>query len=514
MNGPATSMDWSALQARLADAVASVVAEAADASRTIRAGNAPGQDGASSLVIPVDLQVSQETGDGSFAPLAVVQRTRASRWMLWRPPGAPLTLACGEVARAEGYGVGAWSACVAHWQREQQRMRAVPTANRLGRDARVRWYGGRAFAAERRDAPWHHWPGAWFFVPTFEWRWSEDVCTLRVNVEFTPGDHPEQVVHAAVERFAQDFPDHPAGFPHRTSDSGGRGEPTPVPHAASQAEFEAMVRATTVDIAEGRYDKLVLGRVEAVQSAGGTDVASILARLAQADPAAYLYALSRDGETFLGASPERLVRVTGGVASVDCLAGTAPRGRNREDDRRLEEALLASRKNRSEHQVVLHFLRETLAGIADEIDAADTPQIRKLAHVQHLHTPVRAFLKSGVTALDVAARLHPTPAVAGRPRGAVLPVIRAREQMDRGWYAGWVGCCSDTGDGDFTVALRCALLAEDTAWLYAGAGIMADSVPADEWQETAAKMQAMREAVLADAQSLQVAGRPTRGVDV
>ncbi|MCC6415781.1 MAG: isochorismate synthase, partial [Opitutaceae bacterium] len=199
--------------------------------------------------------------------------------------------------------------------------------------------------------------------------------------------------------------------------------------------------------------------------------------------------------SFIGASPERLVRVHGGMLTTEALAGSAPRGSDSAEDERLGAALLASAKDRHEHQLVLDSIVRRLKPLGLQLELSSEPRLRKLANVQHLHTPVRAALPVGVRVLDVLAGLHPTPAVGGVPREAALAGIRQMENFPRGLYAGAIGWIDGHGNGEFFVGLRSALINGHRARLYAGAGIVAASQPEQELAETELKFMAMERAL-------------------
>ncbi len=160
-------------------------------------------------------------------------------------------------------------------------------------------------------------------------------------------------------------------------------------------------------------------------------------------------------------------------------------------------ALLASAKDRVEHDAVVRGVKADLADVAHGLETAAQPAILRLKNVLHLYTPVRAQSRAGVTALTLLARLHPTAAVAGLPRGAALAAIERWEGMDRGWYAAPIGWVDPDEEGEFVVALRSALIEGNRAVLYAGVGIVADSQSDAEWMETEWKLAPMRTAVAA-----------------
>ena len=275
--------------------------------------------------------------------------------------------------------------------------------------------------------------------------------------------------------------------------------------------WQGAVAETARQIREGRYEKVVLARQIRLRSPQPFDAAAALERLRDRYPNAFLFAVglpeaTGDEALFLGATPERLIRLEGDLLETSVLAGSIRRGATPEEDRALGESLLASAKDRHEHQVVATMLKEALASLCRRLDIAPTPSLLRLANVQHLHTPVRGVLAGGHSILDLVARLHPTPAVGGMPREGALAAIREREAMDRGWYAAPVGWVDQHGQGEFAVALRSALLHNaaprmqvpseggeggSEALLFAGCGIMGDSDPDREYAESAMKLRAM-----------------------
>jgi isochorismate synthase len=173
------------------------------------------------------------------------------------------------------------------------------------------------------------------------------------------------------------------------------------------------------------------------------------------------------------------------------LAGTAPRSGDPDEDRANAEALVASAKDREEHAIVVDAVAEVLGGLCDELSFDAEPVLEPTANVWHLATRFRGVLRDpAITALDVVAELHPTPAVCGMPELHARASIDELEGFDRGAYAGPVGWVDARGDGDWAIALRCAALDGEQATLYAGAGIVAGSEPEKELEETDRKFRA------------------------
>lgn len=251
-------------------------------------------------------------------------------------------------------------------------------------------------------------------------------------------------------------------------------------------------------VGRGRIDKVVLARRVALAAGAELDIEAALRHLVRTAPESTTFAFGRGNTTFLGATPERLVRTAGRSFETVAIAGSAARGETAEGDARQAAGLLASEKDREEHAVVVDMLRTSLRPIADSLAIADTPSVLLLRHVQHLVTPVRGTLREDAGLLDVAGRLHPTPAVGGAPRDIALALIEEHETFDRGWYAGPIGWLGADGDGEMMVALRCGLVNGSQATLFAGCGIVADSDPAREWDESRLKLRTMTAALGAD----------------
>jgi isochorismate synthase len=248
-------------------------------------------------------------------------------------------------------------------------------------------------------------------------------------------------------------------------------------------------------VGRGRLDKVVLARRVDVRSPLELDTPNALRRLAAGAPESTIFAFARSAKTFIGATPERLVRTQGRAFQSVAIAGTAPRGADPAEDERLAAALLASEKEREEHAVVADVLRSSLAPLAEDLQIAAAPAVLRLRDVQHLVTQVSGTLREEAGLLALAERLHPTPAVGGEPLEPALELIAEHEGFERGWYAGPVGWLGVDGDGELMVALRCGLVDGRAATLFAGCGIVADSDPAREWAESLLKLRPVASAL-------------------
>ncbi|WP_052362381.1 isochorismate synthase [Geminisphaera colitermitum] len=370
------------------------------------------------------------------------------------------------------------------------------------------------------------------FVPRWQVARAAGVTTAVANLLISPAATPAELaaltdrVWRAHAKFAK--------FDYRSSEvsmiESGAGVPpasekpaggTPAPHSQSQtsgrdaratathspppyptllttevSDYRLAVTRSLADIAAGRYQKIVLARARDLVAPMPFHPLRVLNTLRERFPECYSFSVANGhGQSFIGASPERLVRVSQGVIETEALAGSIRRGQSASDDAALGSALLASEKDLREHRHVLDSILRRLAPLDLVLPPPPPPALRKLANVQHLHTPVRAPLPDGVHLLDILARLHPTPAVGGTPRDVAVARIRELEGFPRGLYAGAIGWIDARGGGEFFVGLRSALIQGNAARIYAGAGIVAGSDPETEYAETDLKFRALHDAL-------------------
>ncbi len=257
------------------------------------------------------------------------------------------------------------------------------------------------------------------------------------------------------------------------------------------AHYEEAVARAAQRIRAGELKKIVLAREVEVHAPRPHDPAAVLGVLREAFGSCYVFAVGRGDAAFIAASPELLARREGQRASTVALAGSTRRSADPAVDNLLGEQLLGSVKDREEHAVVVRRIAQTLRPHAVWVAHPPEPVVVQVANIQHLAAPIRAQLTEPLGAIELAGMLHPTPAVGGEPTEAAQASIPALEGLDRGWYAGPVGWTDASGDGEFCVALRCALLRGTVASCYAGCGIMGDSDPAAELAETEIKLQAL-----------------------
>ncbi|MCU1493682.1 MAG: dhbC [Acidimicrobiaceae bacterium] len=324
--------------------------------------------------------------------------------------------------------------------------------------------------------------------------WSELIVPRMVVV--VNGDHRHAIGIGSKQHVAAMLDDFPFAV--------GAEAPTPRPSdeppdrfdlasARPHEDFRRRVSVAVEAVRAGNLDKVVLVREVIVTANRPVRQHHLLERLRALHPSCFAFAI--DG--FVGASPELLVRRRGAQVASQPLAGTVARSGDPEEDRHLAAALLASSKERAEHRIVVDAIVATLTPLCSSLDAPDVPHLLALRNVAHLATRVTGSLANPLegapmpSALDLAAALHPTPAVGGWPREEAMNYLRKNEDVDRGRFAGPVGWVGSDGDGEWWIGIRSTLLEGPTARLLAGVGIVADSDPAAELAETQLKLQAL-----------------------
>lgn len=353
--------------------------------------------------------------------------------------------------------------------------------------------GGFSFDPEGpRTSRWRGFPSTHLFVPRLQLALTGGNCWLTTTL--LVGEDGQSDIELAVlvrmracvleSRTPGATPRHPKVIPRSSQHVTYTDVPDP-------RDWSAMVGDAVTAIRDGEMEKVVLAREVRAVAACTIDVTETLRRLRSANSTCYVFGCWSGGSAFVGASPERLVRVDGREVQSSSLAGSVRRGATAGDDAAQAALLRASAKDRAEHAIVRRALCTALARLCDDVSADDEPALLSLPQVHHLHTAVRGRLRAGHTLLQLAAQLHPTPAVGGAPTDAALRFIREHEQMDRGWYAGPIGWLQ-RDRGELAVGLRSALIAGTEARLFAGCGVVADSDPDQEYAESVLKLGPMQ----------------------
>jgi isochorismate synthase len=346
--------------------------------------------------------------------------------------------------------------------------------------------GGFAFADDGGgSARWEGFAPASMVVPEVSLARRGERVALTANVAVAPDDTVEDLLSRVQGRLDElRAPALPLLDP---APAGTYRVLSPMP----PAHYEEAVARAVERVRAGELEKIVLARDVEVHAPVDHDVGAVLGLLREAFPSCYVFAVGRGDGAFIAASPELLVRREGQRASTVALAGSIRRSADPAIDDHLGEQLLRSDKDREENAIVARRIARALRPFSVWVTAAPEPSLVRVANIQHLGLPIRAQLTSPLSAIELAGVLHPTPAVGGEPWEVASPLIPALEGLDRGWYAGPVGWTDATGDGEFCVALRCALVRGRLAHLYAGGGIVRDSDPPSELAETEVKLGAL-----------------------
>lgn len=282
------------------------------------------------------------------------------------------------------------------------------------------------------------------------------------------------------------------GAPNSTTPLGSEVRIHFTPGAMTPAKYEETVDAAVQLIAStDDLNKLVIARDVHAHFPTDADIRPVIQSLALSYPECWTYSI--DG--LIGASPETLVAVSGGVASSRVLAGSAARGNDKASDDDAAISLASSHKELDEHEFAVRTVADSFRDFATGVTASDFPFALKLPNLWHLASEVGGRLRDNITPLDAVAALHPTGAVAGVPRSAAAKAVDRLEPFDRGRYSGPVGWIGSTGDAEWAVALRCAQVERDgaiTAW--AGCGIVPGSEPGHELAETKLKLRPILDA--------------------
>jgi isochorismate synthase len=345
----------------------------------------------------------------------------------------------------------------------------------------LRFFGGASFSPQRAnvDPSWKQFGDAYFLLPRVLYCSTASGARLICLSEHHDIEETlrlaEQVLNAAEEVRAPDS---------RVLNATVRQDSAP------PLAWHALVEAIQSSIRSGNLEKVVAARCVRFDVAQNPCLSTVMARLSGLAPRCARFALTVFEQTFVGATPERLVLKVGKSVKTEALAGSI--------DARVEGAediLLSSQKDRQEHACVVRAIEETLSPLCQDLSLPSSPDVRALKDILHLRTSISGTLNGDVHVLSLVDSLHPTPAVEGLPRGKAVSWILKHETAQRGWYAAPIGWLNHLGDGEFVVALRSALISDKNIRVYAGAGIVAGSDPEAEYAETELKLSGMLSAL-------------------
>jgi menaquinone-specific isochorismate synthase len=403
--------------------------------------------------------------------------------ILWEPAEGAAFAAVGAVATLVGSGTSRIEQIRTAAESLFSRLRTVGAG--AGAAPAPRCFGGLSFQPGWAAAePWADFGDARFVLPRLSYSRAGDraFLTLAARGDEAASEGHRRTLVGMVESALSTL---------RAAASGGRHPSRSAPrvverHETSESDFRSLVETARARIAEGELEKVVVARRTVLTFDAPPDPVAVLSELAEGSDHCTRFAFRFGRTTFLGVTPERLVRRTGLELDTEALAGS-----NRPGHPARSIELFESPKERSEHAPVVREIVKNLAPLCSELDHPDAPEVRSLRHVLHLRTPIRGRLSRPVHVLDLVLRLHPTPAVGGVPAKDAMRFIVEHERAERGWYASPVGAFDATGDGEFAVALRSGAFIGRRAYLFAGGGIVRDSDPGSEYEETRLKLAAL-----------------------
>ena len=338
-----------------------------------------------------------------------------------------------------------------------------------------------------------YFPPGTVFLPKWQITRLKDSCTIVANAIINTDINVKKLTETIWQRFDK-FESH--NYQKITTSSKNSISLKQIP-VNDSAQFKTSVKSALKLIESQYFSKIVLSQTINVISQTPFSLIDSLNNLRLTYPGCYVFSTSNGkGQNFIGASPERLISIDNNQLVTDALAGSAPRGKSEVEDANLGKGLLNSEKDLREHQVVIDFIVDRLSKLGINPDLSPVPRLLQLSNIQHLWTPIRARIPRDIHLLKILAQLHPTPAVAGVPRDIALQQIRGCESCDRSLYAAPIGWIDRTGNGEFAVGIRSALIDGDRAILYAGAGIVAGSEPEKELAEIQLKLQALLNALV------------------
>ncbi|MFJ7936348.1 isochorismate synthase MenF [Sporosarcina sp. NPDC096371] len=351
-------------------------------------------------------------------------------------------------------------------------------------------FGGFSYDPKSvKDEEWEAFPSAYFVVPSFQLTIKNGRTSISINLVTESSEAAEEFDQLRDER---DRLIHIA----QVEDFNLLEKPKVVSiEEMAKEKYMKAVADVTRKINNGEAEKVVIARSVQLHFDEEVPAVTALHHISNEQQESYHFGLQKDGQLFFGATPERLIEISDGRAYSACVAGSIKRGKSAGEDRELGEELLEDRKNREEHQYVVHMISQVFQSFCTDIIMPKSPKLMKIRDIQHLFTPIEGKVEQGTDIFSLVQSLHPTPALGGVPTNVSLEMIRSEEKMDRGYYAAPIGWTDTAGNGEFAVAIRSALLDGDRAYLYAGGGIVADSDPAEEYDETWVKFRPVMRAL-------------------
>ncbi|MBY0122864.1 isochorismate synthase MenF [Bacillus sp. S/N-304-OC-R1] len=345
-------------------------------------------------------------------------------------------------------------------------------------------FGGFSFdPIKKKSKLWAKFSDSLFHIPTFMYSEVQGKGYLTTNVLCTQHDDESliEVVQSERQRLFDSLLNSQNNEVHQLIKE----------EEIQPEEWKETVRTIVEELKQGSLEKVVLARETRLFFDKKIQAEYVLSQLLKLQRESFIFAFESNGDCFIGASPERLIKMSGKSLFTTCLAGSIARGKTEEEDKQFGEELLNDPKNLIEHQYVVEMIKEAMEETCEEVLLPEKTHLLKMRDIQHLYTPVIGKAKEDTSLLLLVDRLHPTPALGGLPKQAAVERIREIEDLDRGFYGAPLGWLDYRGNGEFAVSIRSGLIQKDEASIFAGCGVVKDSNPDSEYIETKIKFRPM-----------------------
>ena len=350
-------------------------------------------------------------------------------------------------------------------------------------------FGGFSFdSGNSQSLLWDHFGDHMFYLPKYMVTYDGMDTYITVNFLCTPGENLSDLLEIVNE--GEQLLSNSAAALDMKQNQLVKGVIEKEPE-----QWKETVQRAVNTIKGSHIDKIVLARELRLQFENAILPEPVLERLLKEQPTSYVFSIESGSNAFVGATPERLIKKEKNKVLSTCLAGSIARGKTDEEDEKLGNALLHDPKNLIEHQYVVGMIKEAVESVCSSVSMPSKPVLMKTRHIQHLYTPVTGEMEEATSIFHLVEKLHPTPALGGLPREEALEWILENENMDRGFYAAPIGWTDADGNGEFAVGIRSALIQGNEASLFAGCGIVEDSNPEEEYEETWIKFKPMLQAL-------------------
>lgn len=339
------------------------------------------------------------------------------------------------------------------------------------------------FPTNKSSVEWQDFGEIDFFIPKISVFKSDDTYFFLYNdltESFASFENLNEIIERHIEKIYQ--------LENKLKKNGsGNGKFSFIEQSDNETKWNNKISELIDEIKQKRIDKIVISRRLKYEVHSDLNWEMIFAELNYKYPNCTNFFIKIGASMYFGSTPELLGKFKRNTFFTEALAGSIRRGEEETEDLALENELLNSRKNNIEHDAVISHIKSTLQKFLKDVQIEDKPVVKKFSNIQHLHTKIKGTYNSQINIFDVILSLFPTPAVCGIPRDNALELIKKYEEFDRGLYSGLIGWFDCNGNGEFNVTIRSALINDNKLYAFAGCGIVAGSVPQEEFEETKLK---------------------------